>query len=59
VLLLPKHAHKGLVALDIIQRQCHVRFSPDSGHSSVQVGCLKSANSGHSIERSSSLERHV
>ena len=26
----------------------HVRFTPDSGHSSVQVGCPKSANSRHS-----------
>jgi hypothetical protein len=35
---------------DITGRSCHVRFTPDSGHSSVQVGCPKSAISGHSIE---------
>jgi hypothetical protein len=27
----------------------HVRFTPDSGHSSVQVGCPLSANSRHSL----------
>jgi hypothetical protein len=32
---------------DIVQRQRHVRFTPDSGHSSVRVGCPKSAISGH------------
>ena len=32
---------------DITARSRHVRFTPDSGHSSVQVGCPKSATSGH------------
>ena len=32
---------------DITARSRHVRFTPDSGHSSVQVGCPKSARSGH------------
>jgi hypothetical protein len=32
---------------DKTTRSCHVRFTPDCGHSSVQVGCPKSANSGH------------
>jgi len=31
---------------DITARSRHVRFTPDSGHSSVQVGCPKSAISG-------------
>src|SRR6478609_6542218 len=30
---------------DITARSRHVRFTLDSGHSSVQVGCPKSANS--------------
>jgi hypothetical protein len=32
---------------DIVQRRRHVRFTPDSGHSSVQVGRPKSAISRH------------
>ena len=32
---------------DITARSRHVRFTPESGHSSVQVGCPKSATSGH------------
>jgi hypothetical protein len=32
---------------DITARSRHVRFTPDSGHSSMQVGCPKSATSGH------------
>jgi hypothetical protein len=32
---------------DMTDRSCHVRFTPDSGHSSAQVGCPLSANSGH------------
>jgi len=31
---------------EITPRWRHVRFTPDSGHSTVQVGCPKSANSG-------------
>ena len=34
---------------DITACSRHVRFAPDSGHSSVQVGCPTSANSGHRI----------
>jgi hypothetical protein len=30
-----------------VQRLRHVRFTPNSGHSSVQVECPKSAISGH------------
>jgi hypothetical protein len=33
---------------DITARSRHVRLTPDSGHSWVQGGCPKSANSGHS-----------
>jgi predicted transcriptional regulator len=33
---------------DITARLRHVRFTPDSGHSSVKVGCPQSANRGHS-----------
>jgi hypothetical protein len=33
---------------DMMARSRHVRFTPDSGHSSVQVGCPKSAMSRHS-----------
>src|SRR4029077_1704179 len=33
---------------DITARSRHVRFTPYSGHSSAQVGCPKSATSGHS-----------
>jgi hypothetical protein len=43
---LPLNVGFGSLA-DIIQRQRHVRFTPDSGHSSVPVGCPKSANNGH------------
>src|SRR6476646_7844617 len=32
----------------ILTNRRYVRFSPDSGHSSVQVGCPKSAISRHS-----------
>ena len=32
---------------DIVQRPGHVCFTPNSGHSSVQVGCPKSANCRH------------
>ena len=32
---------------DIVQRPRHVCFTPNSGHSSVRVGCPKSATSGH------------
>jgi hypothetical protein len=32
---------------DITTRSRHVRFTPDNGHSSVQVECPKSATSGH------------
>jgi hypothetical protein len=35
---------------DIRARSCHVRFTPDSGHSSVQVGCPKSAINGHKAQ---------
>jgi hypothetical protein len=31
---------------DILTSSRHVRFTPDCGHSSVQVGCPKSAISG-------------
>jgi len=31
----------------LVQRSRHVRFTADSGHSSVQVGCPKSAISRH------------
>jgi hypothetical protein len=31
---------------DITARPRHVRFTPDSGHSSVQVGCPLGARSG-------------
>jgi hypothetical protein len=42
---------------DILTSPRHVRFTPDSGHSSVQVGCPRSATSGH--ERGlPSLEGH-
>ena len=34
---------------DITARSRHVRFTPDSGHSSAQVGCPLSANSGHHL----------
>jgi hypothetical protein len=33
---------------DITARSRHVRFTPDSGHSSVQLECPTGANSGHS-----------
>ena len=33
---------------DISERITDVRFTPESGHSSVQLGCPKSAMSGHS-----------
>ena len=36
---------------DIVERPRHVCFTPNSGHSSVQVGCPKSATSGHFKER--------
>jgi len=42
------HVRFGSLA-DITARSRHVRFTPDSGHSSVQVGCPKSARSGHSV----------
>jgi hypothetical protein len=32
---------------DMTARSRHVRFTPDSGHCSVQVRCPKSATSGH------------
>jgi hypothetical protein len=32
---------------DITARLCHVRFTPDNGHSSVRAGCPKSAISRH------------
>jgi len=32
---------------DITVRSRHVGVTPDSGHSSVQVGCPLCANSGH------------
>ena len=32
---------------DITARSRHVRFTPDSGHSSLQVGCPLSARSRH------------
>ena len=32
---------------DILTIPRHVRFTPNNGHSSVQAGCPKSANSGH------------
>ena len=35
---------------DITAHSRHVRFTPDSGHSSVQVGCLLCATSGHCAE---------
>jgi hypothetical protein len=41
-----RHVRFGSLA-DITARSRHVRFTPDSGHSSVQVGCPKSANNGH------------
>src|SRR6478672_960293 len=33
--------------VDIKARSRHVRFTPDNGHSSVRVGCPKSAKSRH------------
>ena len=33
---------------DIVERPRHVCFTPNSGHSPVQVGSPKSANNGHS-----------
>ena len=45
---------------DKTTRSRHVRFTPDSGHSSVRVGCLKSANSGHQqspVQRGYSLDQ--
>ena len=36
--------HVAILPREVAQ---HVRFTPDSGHSSVQVGCPKSAISGH------------
>ena len=48
---------------DITPRARHVRFTPDSGHSSVQVVCPLSAKSGHQpspVERGRySLEQTV
>src|SRR6478609_11603618 len=41
------HVRFGSLA-DIRTSPRHVRFTPDSGHSSVQVGCPLSANSGRS-----------
>src|SRR6476659_10864961 len=43
----PLHVRLGSEA-DITARSSHVRFTPKSGHSSVRVGCPKSAISGHS-----------
>ena len=43
---LPLNVRYGSLA-DIRARLRHVRFTPDSGHSSVPVGCPKSAKSGH------------
>jgi hypothetical protein len=34
---------------DIVQRPRHVRFTPNSGHSSVQLECPKSAKSRHAF----------
>jgi hypothetical protein len=46
VLSSPTDVRFGSLA-DIVQRPRHVRFTPDSGHSPVQVGCPLSAISGH------------
>ena len=43
---LPRNVGFGSLA-DITARSRHVRFAPDIGHSSVQVGCPKSAKSRH------------
>jgi len=43
---------------DIVQRQCHVRFTPHSGHASVQVGRPKSANSGRSRIAGAKIRNH-
>ena len=32
---------------DFDPRPCHFRFTPNSGHSSLQLECPQSANSGH------------
>jgi hypothetical protein len=37
---------------DIAARSRHVRFAPDSGHLSAQVGCPKSAISGYAGQAS-------
>jgi hypothetical protein len=44
---LREHVLYGSLA-DIKARSRHVRFAPSSGHSSVRVGCPKSAISRHS-----------
>jgi hypothetical protein len=41
---------------DITTRLRHVRFTPDSGHSSERVGCPKSAISGHRFAVGSTRE---
>ena len=48
--LLSHHVRFGSLA-DITARSRHVRFTPNSGHSSVRVGCPKSAKSGHPSTR--------
>src|SRR5262249_12503654 len=40
------HVRFGSLA-DIKERQSHVRFTPESRHSSAPVACPLSANSGH------------
>jgi hypothetical protein len=42
----------------ITGRSHHVRFTPDSGHSSVRVGCPKSARSGHYARNSTTADQH-
>ena len=46
--------HVAILPREVAQ---HVRFTPDSGHSSVQVGCPKSAKSGHLVPSRIALRR--
>jgi hypothetical protein len=43
------HVRFGSLA-DITTRSRHVRFTLDNGHSSVQVGCPKSANQQETLK---------
>ena len=42
---------------DITARSRHIRFTPDSGHSAVQLECPKSVISGHALFDLSGLVR--